>query len=209
MENLPAGIARRAVINQILMTIYPEKHFQYHVVGSKYRPPLHIVQENDGTIIVPYTEKGIGGFEMLKNGLHQTLAHNEITHPRTPVVVTFPEGEQPQIIEHLKPFHSGVFAAAASVSQEAGVTISILPLVMAVKDDFSVEAKMLTPIQITPPLVQKKAAQEFTASLQIEMQTAYTELLQSFPGYYWRGMTYPFGGISRQKILEITEKSAH
>lgn len=209
MENLPAGIARRAVINQVLKTIYPEKHFQYHVVGAKYRPPLHIVQENDGTIIVPYAEKGTGGFEMLTNGLRQTLASDENTYPRIPVVVAFPEGEHPQTIEQLKPFHSGIFAASASISKEIGISISILPLVIAVKDDFSVYVKILEPIQITPALAQKAIAQEFTISLQKEMQTAYTDLLQSFSGYFWRGMTYPFGGISRQKILEITEKSDH
>lgn len=200
-KNLPAGIMRRAVIDSIIRSIYPGVQFQHHVVGGRYRPPLNIVQEHDGTIIVPYANEETNGFDMLLNGLTRVFRY---THDlRVHTVVTFPEGEQPRVIEELKPFHTGIFAAAQKLTAEKHIPVTLLPVVMAVAADFSVHSRVLTPIQ---SILHEQEA-HLASTLQREFQQEYLSMLQSMPdGYYWQGMTYPYGGISRSDILSIPKK---
>ncbi len=202
MKNLPAGIMRRAVINYVMQKIYPHGEFRYHVVGSRYRPPLNVVQEHDGTIIVPYANEEANGFNMLLNGLSQIYERHENT-AHLHVCVTFPEGEQPFVIEELKPFHTGIFAAAEKLTFERNIPVTILPIVMTVAADFSLHARVLSPIQPEHHWKENQLA----STLQQQFQQVYLDMLQSMPdGYYWKGMTYPFGGISRNDILSIPKK---
>lgn len=202
MKNLPAGIMRRAVIHYVMQKIYPHVEFRYHVVGSRYRPPLNVVQENDGTIIVPYANEETNGFNMLLNGLNQIYERREDA-AHIHVCIAFPEGEQPRVIEELKPFHAGIFAAAEKLTFEKNIPVTILPIVMTVTADFSIRTRVLSPIQ--PELLWKE--KQFASTLQQQFQHVYLHMLQSMPdGYYWQGMMYPFGGLSRSDILNIPKK---
>lgn len=202
MKNLPAGIARRAIINHVMRTMFPKEKFRYHVVGARYRPPLNAIQEVDGTIIVPYADKNHHGFNMLLDGLRKVYtdqsdaAHNHIA-------VTFPEGEQPYVIENLKPFHRGIFVSCRQLIDE-GIPITILPIVMTVQSDFSIITRILEPINDTNLTTESINLDTLAFSLQQKYQNIYSDMLQSAQGgYYWHGMTYPFGGISRTDILSI------
>jgi len=205
LTNLPAGIMRRAVLDRVMHTLYPTLQFRHHVVGSRYRPPLNVVQEKDGTIIVPYAHEETDGFSKLLFGMQRVFEQSDDPGHKH-VVVAFPEGEQPQTIETLKKFHSGIFAAQAKFVYEKHLPITMIPVCMAVQKDFSIQTQVKEPI-ILPPKMEDYNAGIFAASVQDMFQQTYTDMLQSSKdGYYWQGMTYPFGGISRSDILKIAQK---
>jgi hypothetical protein len=206
ITNLPAGIARRGIIRATLSTILPNTLFRYHVVGARYRPPLHVVQKRDGTIIVPYVDKEEkSGYGMLLEGMAHTMNQHPPDTTTKHAIVTFPEGMQPQTIEVLRPFHSGIFSAIHEL-RTASYPIVILPLVMAMRADFSAVTRVLPPITSEHPL-SFLPAQQAATQLQTLFQDTYSDMLQSSLGgqYYWRGMKYPFGGLSRNQILGTSQ----
>lgn len=195
-DNLPANIVRTAVINAVMRQILPQAHFYYHTVAARRLPPLDLVQVNDGSIVVPYAGSEPNGFAMLKNGLSHVFAMDP-SH----VVIGYPEGGNPQVIEELKPFHSGIIAAAAKTLSEEK-SLLIVPIVMAVGSQFQIETDLLRPLPLLSEHGSRESSAALARTLESQFNTAYARLITSMGDqYFWKGMVYPFGGLSRKDFL--------
>ena len=201
-EHLPAVIARRAVISNTLDQILPGFEYQFHVVGAEfYDPPMSTIQQQDGTIIVPYEPKsrGGGGFPTMYIGMRNVFEQSQ-THPK-PIVVAFPEGGSSRTgIEKLSQFHNGPFSAAQLYATEYGASVVMIPMVMGVRSDLSSVTEILQPFQLRHDKVINPHALALTLSN--NMQTEYDHLLGQMGEYFWKGMKYPYGGPGKEEIVK-------
>lgn len=200
-DHLPAVIARRAVIAKTLDQALSGLEYQFHVVGAEfYKPPMRTIQEDDGTIIVPYIPKSQGdGFLMMYGGMRTAFDQSQV-HPK-PIVVVFPEGGSSRDgIETLSRFHSGPFGVAQSYAMRHNVPVTVIPIVMGVRSDFTSVSKVLPPFQLSP--TNPVDAGLFSESQREMMQLEYTRLLNRMGSYYWQGMAYPYGGPSKEMITQ-------
>ncbi|MBI4973169.1 hypothetical protein HZC27_01005 [Candidatus Roizmanbacteria bacterium] len=199
-DHFPAVIARRAVIAKTLNQVFPELDYQFHVVGAEfYNQPMSTIQQQDETIIVPYTQtshQGDGYLELYR-GMRIAFDPSRV-HPKH-IVVAFPEGRSSRDgIEKLSRFHSGPFGVAQTYAIRHNVPVTVLPIVMGVRSDFSTVSKMLPPFQLNPAnLVETVLFSKTQAEM---MQLEYTRLLYKMGSYYWQGMAYPYGGPSKETI---------
>ena len=201
--HLPAVISRRGVFASIMTQFYSDHNLSYHVIGGEFGFPLSEIQKNDGSIIVPYGKNQAGGFQLLYHGMkHVAQLHAQANKDHFPMIVGFPEGGNPQTIENLKDFHSGIFAAASQLAAE-GVDIRILPFVMAVDRDFAVNTMLLDPIAVPPGLAGREDSHQFASAIRANMQEVYTQMLESMGDYFWKGMIYPYGGVTRSQIVAM------
>lgn len=205
MDNhLPAVIARRAVIAKTLEQVFPGLEHQFHVVGAEfYKPPMRTIQEDDGTIIVPYKPKSQGdGFLMMYGGMRTAFDQSQV-HPK-PIVVVFPEGGSSRDgIETLSRFHSGPFGVAQSYAMRHNVPVTVIPIVMGVQSDFTSVSKVLPPFQLSP--TNPVDVGLFSESQREMMQLEYTRLLSGMGDYYWKGMKYPYGGMPKEQIISAIQ----
>ena len=197
--HLPGVIARRGVINSILSQLLPGQAFGFSVVGAKFDdPPMSTIQDNDGSIVLPYGQGGQGGFEALSAGVNRVFDKNRSA--QIPVVVAFPEGGNSKTtVEVLAPFHGGIFVASQQYATASGRPVTILPLAMGVRSDFSIGVKVLDPFLLRPDSPSSTDLQ----SLHDHMQKEYQSLLHVMPhGWYWKGLEYPYGGPAKSAIVQ-------
>lgn len=197
-----------AVLASVIMHVNPESNFRLAKIQAALSyDPIKSIQENDGSILLPYGESSSGGVHTIAKGIK-----DRFTNSRKTIITGFPDVGRPRPhIDNLMSFRSGIFAATSIVASELEEAITILPIVYGVTSDFTINARVLTPYEIEPSLYNpdnRTPIQSLTKDIDQEVRTNYSELLYSMPqGYFWEGTPYPYGGKTGQQIKENMNKN--
>lgn len=189
-DNLPVEMLLQyvpeLVINQFL-----SKPRSSVLVVAKYHPPLNVIQDASNSILLPWFRLKEGnGYATLLEGVKSAFSTESI-----PLIVCCPEGQQPETIENLNTYRTGIFSVAEKIaSQQKENPLYILPMVLGIDTDLQIHASILPPVDMrTAEFTSREKIQSFAASIQNASQEELHRLQGGIGTYLWRGETNPAG----------------